>query len=123
MLVSAWLINTLVCYHGINPFERATLSNAVAVKYLDVPRSLVLLLSSGKKNVQPDNDASVPKIKYRYRYIGRHFQNIEVFWKAADTINYFFGDTEMCVTIALKAFINSNVLKGAGLLLFRLTPF
>jgi len=122
LLTSAWLINTLVCFHGSNPFEKKTSINVALGKHHLAPQSLLLLVKKVINDVSQDHSETSPKIKYLYRYVVRQYPFAQAF---GVTAGYTISWSPHCFVISVLAYTKYQPDHTTSLLfwLFRLTPF
>ncbi|MCQ6959177.1 hypothetical protein [Mucilaginibacter aquariorum] len=122
-LVSVWLINTMVCFHGSNPFEKGRNAISFNSNRSYAPENLLLWLINKQNNVQQEDQKPPDKIKYRNRYIGSQYHRLQIIWKVVYRKNFGLITFLSPVHAAFRALGKSRTLVAACLLLFRLTPF
>ncbi|RVT98418.1 hypothetical protein EOD41_16630 [Mucilaginibacter limnophilus] len=123
LLTTAWLINTMVCFHGSNPFESKQDFTPYTSKQLHAPHSLLLWLMKSQRGFQQQEEKQTEKIKYRYRYIGAQNHFLQIFWKAVEENDNYHHLSFSTVMPGYRLSGKLPTSLAAYILLFRLTPF
>lgn len=123
ILLSAWLINALVCYQGSDVLENGSqqIFNKAALHH--IPNTLVRLLRNSGREVENDDDETTEKISYNLRYLGRSRQIVNVHWA---TVRHIYNTELIAAKLQGKTIFRTVIFKWApspDLHIFRLTPF
>ncbi|WP_158827444.1 hypothetical protein [Mucilaginibacter lacusdianchii] len=123
ILVSVWLINSLVCFHSSNPFEGSVSNSQSVQKHVRVPNNLLKLLASTHNGLGKDDDALPQKIKYSYRYMGSRYQSLGVVCQAFDLLKTSFCPSAELTSLASNPYYKVKRILSPDVPIFRLTPF
>lgn len=123
ILLSAWLINALVCFQGSNVFENGTYHVITHPGQHYVPNTLFGLLHNTARQVEDNEDGGVEKIKNNLRYLARLQPSVSLFWmdeRKAGSDNWLSLKRLQTVGCCNKKL---SWLPSPDLHIFRLTPF
>ncbi|QXV66755.1 hypothetical protein INP83_06630 [Mucilaginibacter sp. 21P] len=122
-LVSAWLINTLVCFHGAELFDAQPAKGFTYIINGHAPQNLVVWLGKQTKVTDSDGATKPLKIKFRYRYLHSPYQSLLIYWRRAEMILWQADSFAMIIKRAMRTTRSLVSAQLSAIPIFRLTPF
>ncbi|WP_342645380.1 hypothetical protein [Mucilaginibacter sp. CSA2-8R] len=122
ILLSAWLINALVCFQGSNVFENGHQQILHKTALRHIPNTLLRMLRNYGREVE-DDDSTTEKISYNLRYLGCNRLVVKAYWAIIQCIysTILFDEKHPGKTVFCT--IAAHWLPSPDLHIFRLTPF
>ncbi|WP_345105333.1 hypothetical protein [Mucilaginibacter panaciglaebae] len=122
IILAAWLINALICFHPVFSGRVHPASNSSAIASASPDNTLLYIFlhhySSDKAQKSPIHHASVPK----YRYLISRTLNFDI-WTGHNTICSLFNSGKTLPVFVRKIWENKLFSPPHYNYLFRLSPF